>query len=110
MYVEPRLRIDSILRSQLEKIEDRLNIGIEAVITLTGECRVTVPEIKDRLLRILIQFPGGCDAFSCRVLAIVTLVVERCCVALVVGWNNACPKNSTLTSPMVDLRDGISLC
>ena len=60
-------------------------------------------------MRILIQFACGRYALPCRVLAIVTLVVERCGVALVVRGDNAGSQNSTITTTVVDLRDGVSL-
>src|SRR5262249_53205283 len=51
VYVEPTLRVFARI-AQLQQVEDRLNISIEAVITLPGKRRVAVGERRDGLLGI----------------------------------------------------------
>src|SRR5688572_5031482 len=108
MQVESALRILARV-AQLEQIEYRLDVGVEAVVALPGKRDITVRQFSYRFTRISIEFSLGRDAIARRVLAIVCLVVERRCVALVVRWNHTAAEQCFPVSAMVHFRDGVSL-
>ena len=74
MDVEPALGVDGLARRpQLQQVEDRLDVGIEAVVPLAGEGDVAVLELGDRLRRVpvevaLVATPSlaGCSPSSLR--------------------------------------------
>src|SRR5262245_57179140 len=108
VYVKSTLRVFARV-TQLEQVEDRLNVAVEAVIALSGERSVAPGEVKDRLPRILVQFIRRRDAFTRRVLADVALVVKRGGVALVIRWNDSAAECRRPARTVVDLLDAVSL-
>src|SRR5262249_21053648 len=108
MNVESPLRILARL-AQPEEIEDRLDVGIEAIITLAGKGNVTIVQVSDGLARVAIQLRFGRDAESGRILTIVSLVVIGRGVTLVVGRHHARTQYSCVTRAVVDLRYPVCL-
>ena len=80
--------------AQLQQIEDRLDVGIEAVVALARERDVAVVQCRDGLLGVPVEFVERGDAILGWVLAVVTLVVEGCRVPLVVGRHDALPEGA----------------
>src|SRR5262249_53002958 len=109
MYVESTLGVFARI-AQLQQVENRLHIGIEAVIALPGERRIAVGERRDGLLGVFVQFGAGRDAFARRVLAVVAFVVEGRGVTLVVRRNDACAERRRRARAVVELPDGVGLC
>src|SRR5262249_8254597 len=95
--------------AQLEEIEDRLDIGIEAVITLASKGNVTIVQMSDGLGRIAIELRFSGDAEPGRILTIVSLVVIRRGVTLIVGRHHTRTKYACMTCAVVDLRYRVSL-
>ena len=107
--VEPALGVLA-RRAKLQQIEDRLDVGVEAVVTLTGKRGVAAIEGGDRLSRIPIEIARDGDAIPGRVLAVVILVVERRGIPLVVRWDDAAPEDLAPVPAVIHLRHAIALC
>ena len=58
------------------RVEDRLDVGGEAVVPLPGEGPVAVVQLDDRLAGVAVQLGLAGDAFLGPVVAVVVLVVE----------------------------------
>src|SRR6266568_1225775 len=88
MDVEAALRVLA-RRTQLEQIENGLNVRVKTVVTLAGESEVTVAQIRDRFPSVTIQVRFSSHAVLGPVFAIVALVVIRRGDALIVGRDDA---------------------
>src|SRR5688572_3490329 len=108
MQVETTLRVFTWI-AKFKKVENRLDIGVETVITLASESNVTVTQFRDGLSCIAIKCCKGCDSFLRRVLAVVALIVEGCRVPLIVGWNHAGAEHCFAIRAMVYFRNCVSL-
>ena len=106
--VEPALRVLAG-RPKRQQVEDRLHVGIEAVVALAGKREVPEVERRERLLRIAIERGLAVDAVLRRILSVVALVVERCGIALVVGRDDTGPEEYLLVVSAVDLRHPVTL-
>src|SRR5207247_7930379 len=74
-------------RANLEEIEDRIHVGIEPIVTLTCERKVTPAQVLDRLCCITIQFRFRGHTVLRGIVAVVALIIKWSCYALIVGWN-----------------------
>src|SRR5262249_40289010 len=108
--VESALRVHGRVRgTQLQQVEDRLDVGVEPIVSLAGERAVSVVEPGDRLRRVEIQLAFSGHAVLCRLLPIVVAVVLRRSVALVVWRYDPTAQARDAARAPVHLVDRVAL-
>ncbi len=108
--VEAALGVHGLRRGpQLEQVEDGLNIGIEAVVTLAGEREIAALELGNGLRRVAVEIALVADAVPGRLLTVVIAVVSRRGVSLVVRGDDSASETSRTAAALVDPVHGVAL-
>src|SRR5262249_36121569 len=99
-------------RPQLKQVENRLYVGIKAVVSLACKSDITPSKVGDGLAGVMIQFPLSSDPVTGWILAVISLIIEWGGIALIVRRNNSASKLGpvvVLLLPMIHFGNGVGL-